>query len=109
MPPTFASYEGWYSIIDWLIRKEVREEVGLEIGRPRHVTDLVFIRPDGFPVLTLSYWAPYRSGKVELSKELTDHAWVTREEAKSYDLIEGIWHELAATDAMLRGEQGDGA
>lgn len=93
--------DAWYGIVDWLVRKEVNEEVGLEIGKVGYVTDLTFIRPDGYPVITLSYWAPYKSGEVKLCKDLTDHAWVTLEEAKSYDLIEGIWEELRDAERLL--------
>ena len=84
----------WYDIVDWVLRKEIREEVGLEIERPEYLTDLTFIRPDGYPVLTLSYWCHFKSGEVALCKDLTEHAWVTLEAAKNYDLIEGIWEEI---------------
>ncbi len=91
-----------YNVVDWLVRKEVQEEVGLEIKKPSYLCDLVFVRPDGYPVVTLSYWAHHKSGKVKLSKELTDHAWVTLKEAKKYDLIEGIWDELRMVDGILK-------
>ncbi len=101
LPKTSPTHPQWYNVVDWVLRKEVREEVGLEIERPRYLCDLVFVRPDGYPVVTLSYWAPYKSGEVALSKDLTEHAWVTLEEAKSYDLIDGIWDELkAVTEEM---------
>ena len=102
LPKKFG-FPQWYRVVDWVLRKEVREEVGLEIGTPRFVTDLVFIRPDGYPVVTLSFWAPYASGEVVLSKDLTEHAWVTLEEAKGYDLIEGIEGEIRMVDELLRG------
>jgi 8-oxo-dGTP pyrophosphatase MutT (NUDIX family) len=92
----------WYGMMDWLLQKEVREEVGLEIGKVEYLTDLVFIRPDGFPVVTLSFWCMYKSGDVKLCKDLTDHTWVTVEEAKNYDLIEGIWDELVEVERALR-------
>lgn len=91
----------WYDIIEWLVKKEVKEEVNLEIGKVGYVTDLTFIRPDGYPVITLSYWAPYKSGEVKLCKDLTDHVWVTLEEAKNYDLIDGIWDELKQVQEVL--------
>lgn len=103
LPKSVKNYDGWYGLMDWLVRKEVREEVGLEIGKPEYVTDMVFIRPDGWPVVTLSFWAPYASGAVALSKDLTEHAWVTLAEAKSFDLIEGIWDEIRLVDELLRG------
>lgn len=92
--------DAWYDIIDWLLKKEVKEEVNLEIGKVNYVTDLTFIRPDGYPVITLSYWASYKSGEVKLCKDLTGHAWVTLEEAKNYDLIDGIWDELKQVAEM---------
>ena len=86
--PKTADYGQWYNVVDWVLRKEIREEVGLEIGDPRYLTDLVFIRPDGYPVVTLSYWCRYKSGEVVLGKDLTEFAWVTLEEVKKYDLID---------------------
>lgn len=108
LPKSVQNYDGWYGLIDWLVRKEVGEEVGLEIGSIGYVTDVVFFRPDGYPVVTLSFWAPYQSGEVKLGKDLTDHAWVSLEEAKDYDLIEGIWKELFIVDEILHVRQGRG-
>jgi len=69
LPRTGESAPQWYNVVDWVLRKEVREEVGLEIGRPQYVCDLVFVRPDGYPVVTLSYWASYKSGEVRGGKK----------------------------------------
>lgn len=92
--PKTAGFPQWYNVVDWVLRKEVREEVGLEIEKPQYLCDLVFVRPDGYPVVTLSYWTHYKSGEVKLCKDLTEYAWVTAEEAGSYDLIDGIHDEL---------------
>src|SRR6185369_832411 len=35
----------WYNMVEWVLQKEVREEVNVEIKEPRYLTDLVFIRP----------------------------------------------------------------
>lgn len=99
--PKVASYDGWYNVVDWVLRKEVKEEVGLEMERPVYVCDVAFVRPDGFPVVTLSYGAKYKSGKVMLCKDLTEHAWVTVEEARKYDLIEGIADEIEQFHRMV--------
>ena len=100
--PTTASYGQWYNLIDHTLRKEVREEVGLEVKIPKYLCDLVFVRPDGYPVVTLSYWTHYKSGKVKLPDALTDYAWVTLKEAKKYDLINGIWDELKMVNELLK-------
>ena len=103
--PYKTDYPQWYNLVDWVLRKEVKEEVGLEIEKPVYLCDLVFVRPDGYPVVTLSYFAHHKSGDVELCKDLTEHAWVTLEEAKKYDLIEGIYEELEMLDKHLKGQE----
>lgn len=96
LPKTSEDHPQWYNVVEWVVRKEVREEVGIEIQKPQYLCDLVFIRPDGYPVVTLSYYAKYASGEVKLSdkEDLTEFAWVTPEEAKTYDLIDGIAQEI---------------
>ena len=102
--PYKTAYPQWYNMMDWLLRKEVREEAGIEIEKPEYLTDLIFIRPDGFPVVTLSFWARYKSGEVKLSdkNDMSEFAWVTTEEAKSYDMIEGIAAEIEALEKLLK-------
>ncbi|MBU6501104.1 MAG: NUDIX domain-containing protein [Patescibacteria group bacterium] len=99
--PHDTEYFQYYNIMDWLVRKEVREEVGVEIENVKYLTDLLFIRPDGFPVVTLSYWAVYKSGEVKLCKDLSEYAWVTAKEAEGYDLIEGITEEIEWVNKLL--------
>ncbi len=91
----------WYNLVEWVLRREVREEVNVEIAAPQYLTDLVFIRPDGYPVVTLSFWAMYQSGDAKPGKDLTEVAWVTAEEAKTYYLIEGIAEEIAEVAHLL--------
>ena len=85
-PPTHGGNQ-WYGIVEKTLRREVLEEVGLEIGKPEYLVDLTFVRPDGVPVLVLSYFAPYVSGEVKLDEDTIDSAWVTAKEAEGYDLI----------------------
>jgi 8-oxo-dGTP pyrophosphatase MutT (NUDIX family) len=93
----------WYEALDATVRREIREEAGLEIGHPRLLVDMTFIRPDNVPVLVLSYYAPYVSGEVKLDEDAVDSAWVTLEEAKDYELIDGIWSEIQMADKLLKG------
>lgn len=92
----------WYGLVESTLRKEVLEEVGVEIESPKYLCDLVFIRPDGYPVATLSYWAMYKSGEAKPGKDLTEVAWVTVDEARKYDLIEGIWEEIRDVGNLLK-------
>ncbi len=102
LPKTSPTHPQWYNVVDWVLRKEVKEEVGLEIHKPQYLCDLVFVRPDGYPVVTLSYWVRYKDGEVNLCGDLSDYAWVTLDKAKDYDLIDGIWDELKLVDVILR-------
>ena len=95
LPRTSPNHLQWYNVVDWVLKKEILEEVNVEIEKPKYLTDLVFIRPDGYPVVTLSYWCMYKSGEAKPGKDLTEVAWVTAEEAKKYDLIDGIAEEIA--------------
>lgn len=94
----------WYNILENLVKKEVKEEVGLGITNIGYVTSLVYMREDEIPSLIISLYATPVGEEVRLSKELTDYKWVTLEEAKQYDLIEGIYEELEILDKKLRGE-----
>lgn len=92
----------WYHALQNTMRRELREECNIEIGKPEFLLDITFIRPDGIPVLVLSYYAPYVSGEVELlDKDNIDFAWVSAEEAASYDLIEGTLEEIQQVDKIL--------
>jgi 8-oxo-dGTP pyrophosphatase MutT (NUDIX family) len=95
----------WYNIFENLLKREVMEETGLKIKNIRYLTSLSYIRSDGIPTLIASFFADHQEGEVKLCPALTEHAWVTLEEAKNYDLIDGIYEELEMLDKVLKGEQ----
>lgn len=94
----------WYNVLETLLRREVKEETGLDIKDIKYLTSLTFIRPDGIPTVVISLFADHGVGEVKLNEESTDHAWVTLEESKNYELIEGIYEELEMLDRVLKGE-----
>ncbi len=100
--PSTKSSKQWYGALENSLRREIREEVNLEIGKPEFLTDLTFIRPDGIPVLCLSYFASYASGEVKLDEDATEFKWIKVEEVGDYDFIEGIEEEIRAADAILK-------
>ena len=84
------------------MRREIKEEVNLEVDKLNYLVDIAFIRPDGIPVVILSYWGEYKSGDIALDDDNIEHAWVTLDEAKNYDLIEGIWEEIEMVDKIKK-------
>lgn len=95
----------WYYALERTLRREVKEETNLEIGKPKYLLDLAFIIPDGTPSVVLSYYAPYVSGEVKLDDDAVDYKWVTLEEAKDYDIIDGIWDEIRMVDEILKAKK----
>jgi 8-oxo-dGTP pyrophosphatase MutT (NUDIX family) len=92
----------WYYAIEKTLRREVREEVNLEIEKPEYLLDLTFISPNGQPCVVLSYYAKYKSGEVKLDADSVEYKWVSLSEAKNYDLIDGIWEEIEMVDKILK-------
>ena len=76
----------------------------MEIKNIRYLTSLSYIRSDNIPTIVVSLFADHARGDVKLCNALTEYAWVTVEEAKNYELIEGIYEELEMLDRLLRGE-----
>jgi ADP-ribose pyrophosphatase YjhB (NUDIX family) len=94
----------WYFAIENSLKREIKEESNLEVGKLKYLLDIAFIRPDGIPTIILSFYCPYKSGEVKLDKDNIDFAWVTYEEAKKYDLVEGLLEEIEMVDKILKGE-----
>ena len=101
----------WTNELERALKREVREETGLEITNIRPVRDLALRMRNGYPMVILSMCADWGAGEVRLApRELIAHAWVTAREARAYDLIDDIadqieladrryWPALARTDS----------
>ena len=103
LPHTTGKDKEWYGVVETALRREIKEEVNIEIGKLEYLLDLVFIRPDGIPVLVLSFYGPYLSGELKLDQEEhSEFAWVDSEEAKQYDLIGDTLLEIETVDKRLK-------
>ena len=92
LPKTTSNH--WYFVVEKSLRREINEETGLEVGDLKYLCDMTFIRPDGVPVVILSFYCDWKSGEVKLDEDNIDHAWVLAEEARNYDLVEGLLEEI---------------
>ncbi len=97
--------EHWYNIFEELLRREIKEETGLEINNLGYVTSMVYIRSDKVPCIIVSLYAEPVGDMVRLCDALTEYTWVDLNEAKNYDLIEGIYQELEILDKYLKKGQ----
>lgn len=92
----------WYNVLENLLKREIKEEVDLEIKNIGYVTSMVYIRSDEIPCLIISLFAEPEEGEIKLCNALTEYKWVDINEAKEYDLIEGIYEELVILDNFLK-------
>jgi len=99
--------EHWYFSVENSLRREVKEEAGIEVRDLKYLCDMTFIRSDNIPVVILSFYAPYLSGEVKLDSDSINSAWVTYEEAKNYDMVDGLLEEILMVDKIIKGENID--
>lgn len=90
--------------VEGLLARETKEEAGIDIGSSlKYINSVAFVRPDGIPVVLVKFAAEYKGGEVVPEPgAFTDFAWVTAEEAKNYDCIQGVPDEIAAAIKLFR-------
>lgn len=95
----------WYNMIESCLRREVAEEVSLEIKNIWYLTSLARVTDEGTGNMVISFVADKAAGNVEISGDFDDYAWVTLEEAQGYDLFDGIIEEFYMIERRLMGER----
>lgn len=91
----------WYNAVEKALRREIKEEVGVEVDDVQYLLDLAFIRPDGIPAIVLSFYCRYTGGEVVLDEDATEYAWIKANEVAHYELIQGIDHEIMLVEERL--------
>jgi len=91
----------WYNVFEEVAKREVEEEVGLKISEIGYVTSMVYVRSDRIPCTIVSLYANVDNEDIRLNSALSEFAWVNLNEAKEYELIDGIYEELKVLDKQL--------
>jgi 8-oxo-dGTP pyrophosphatase MutT (NUDIX family) len=91
--------------IENLLKREVREEAGIEVkDKMTYLKSVFFVRPDEIPVILVVFIAEYVSGEVKLEEQaFIDHAWVNEQEISSYKCIPGMEDEVREALVVCRG------
>ena len=98
----------WYNVLERTLRREVKEEVGIDINNIEYVTSLATVHKDDSPSLVISCMADYVSGDIKLQEEESDQfAWVDLKEVQRYNLIDGIYDELIMAEKKWKGGRGE--
>ena len=98
-----TSPDGWEAPIEIALRREIKEEAGIEVGDLQYLSNFTFIRPYGIPVFGMRYAAPHLAGDVVIDPEdSTEFAWITADEVGNYDFLGRIADEIREYVAKLK-------
>lgn len=95
----------WYNALEKLLIREIEEEVGLKVKNIKYLLSLTYIRSDDIPTLIISLYCDYQSGKVKLSDELIDYAWITADQLGKYQFVPGLREEIELVDRILKEDK----
>ncbi|HVV47658.1 MAG TPA: (deoxy)nucleoside triphosphate pyrophosphohydrolase [Bryobacteraceae bacterium] len=70
------------------LRRELREELGIEAGLPSEITRYTFAYPDKNPILLIFLLVSTWAGEVE-NRIFETMTWETPERLRDYDFLEG--------------------
>lgn len=87
----------WENLIEKLIKREAKEECGLDISDLYYLDNVVYLRPDKVPTVCVKFAVKCKAGQVRLAPEFDDFAWVDEQEVKKYKCIQGIPQEVDKT------------
>jgi 8-oxo-dGTP diphosphatase len=77
------------------LRREVKEETGLEIEVIKPVRVWTFFKDNGrTQVIGITLLCKHKSGRVKLSEEHEDFKWVEPREIENYNIHEGIKKDM---------------
>lgn len=80
------------NIIEEALKREVAEEVGVEIKNFKYFFSRAFVRSSGHHVVALSFLVDYVSGEAKPLEDQDEVRWVTIKEAEG--LLDEHWKEV---------------
>jgi len=94
--------DGWiYRVIENAVIRETREETGLWIKNLRYLTSLTGDTEEPLIIISMIAEMENESDTVTIDvKETSEFGWFNLEEAKSVNLIDGIYDELVMVEAL---------
>lgn len=87
----------WEDLVEKVLKREAKEESGLDVSDLRYLDNVVYLRPDNIPVVCVKFALKYVGGEVILPGEFDDFAWVDEQDVKNYKCIDGIEMEVKRT------------
>jgi 8-oxo-dGTP pyrophosphatase MutT (NUDIX family) len=106
-PPTRMNGDvtDWEHMIESLLVREAKEESGLDVYDFRYLDSVVFVRPDGIPVVCVKYGCRAKPGDVIMPPdEFQAFAWVDEKTVDSYQCILGVPEEVRQTIQIFEGK-----
>lgn len=87
----------WEGMVEKLVKREALEECGLVVNDPKYLDSVAYLRTDLVPTICVKFAVFYVKGKVKISPEFDNFAWVNGQEVKKYKCIQGIAKEVINT------------
>lgn len=103
LPRTTTNH--WYFAVENSLRREIKEETALEVGKLKYLCDMTYIRSDEIPTVILSFYCDWKANSVRLDEDNINYTWVTVKEAKNYDLVEGLLEEIKMVHKIIKGSK----
>lgn len=105
-PPTRINGDAldWEHMVEDLVRREAKEECGLDVSDFWYLDSVVFRRPDGVPVACVKFGCRATLGEVIMAPEFDDFAWVDGQEVDRFQCILGIPEEVRKTIEIFTGK-----
>lgn len=92
----------WEDLVEKVLKREAKEESGLDVSDLKYLDNVVYLRSDNIPVVCFKFALKYVGGEVTFPSEFDDFAWVDEQDVKNYKCIDGIETEVKRTIKLFK-------